>query len=781
MTQSYTIGVVGNPNCGKTTLFNALTGAKQRVGNWPGVTVERKVGAYRFGGAAFELVDLPGTYSVDIIDSEVSLDERIARDFVQAREADLIVNIVDASNLERNLYLTTQLVEMRVPLLVVLNMVDVAQGKGMDIDARRLEALLGCPVLPVVASRGEGVEALQQAILDAARDRPIPTAEIRYESRLEQAIAELTPTVAAAAPDHGGSPRWIAARLIEGDDAARALVGDSVSDEYLQSVAGNLRDDADILLADGRYSLAHDLVQASVQRRGRLGRDRSQQIDRIVLNRALGIPIFLGVMYLMFMFTINIGGAFIDFFDLASGALFVDGVGQVMMGLGSPEWLRVLIADGIGGGIQVVATFIPIIAFLYLFLSVLEDSGYMARAAFVMDRLMRAIGLPGKSFVPLLVGFGCNVPAIMATRTLEQHRDRIMTIVMAPFMSCGARLPVYALFAAAFFPVGGQNVVFGLYLIGIAVAVLTGLVMKNTLLQGDTTPFVMELPPYHLPTVKGVTLRTWDRTKGFVLRAGQVIVPMVLVLNVLNSTGTDGSFGHEDTDKSILSEVGRVLAPAFSPFGLDEDNWPAAVGIFTGVLAKEAVVGTLDSIYGELAEQDSAAAGIPQTEEAPFELTASLAAAAASIPANLGDALGTWGDPLGVSIGDVSDQGAAAAAQEVRTGTFGAMAARFDGAAGAFAYLLFILLYFPCTAALAAVYRESNLGWTVFVAAWTTGVGYMVATWFYQIATFSRHPATSLIWIGSLGVIAIITVLVLRGWGMREKDRLLGTPAQQRA
>jgi ferrous iron transport protein B len=306
-------------------------------------------------------------------------------------------------------------------------------------------------------------------------------------------------------------------------------------------------------------------------------------------------------MYLMFLFTINVGGAFIDFFDGVAGAFFVDGLGELMSAAGSPDWLRVLVADGAGAGLQVVATFIPIIAALYLFLSVLEDSGYMARAAFVMDRFMRAIGLPGKAFVPLIVGFGCNVPAIMATRTLENERERKLTILMNPFMSCGARLPVYALFAAAFFPQSGQNVVFALYLIGIGVAILTGLLMKQSLLPGSSSGFMMELPPYHLPTLKGVLLRAWDRVRLFVKEAGQVIVVMVLALNVLNSIGTDGTFGNENTEQSLLSETARILTPAFTPLGVQEDNWPAVVGIFSGILAKEVVVGTLDSLYTRVA------------------------------------------------------------------------------------------------------------------------------------------------------------------------------------
>ncbi|WP_295386754.1 Fe(2+) transporter permease subunit FeoB [uncultured Thiodictyon sp.] len=760
--KEFTIGVVGNPNCGKTTLFNALTGSRQRVGNWPGVTVERKTGRYHFGGADFNLVDLPGTYSLDVIaagtDEDVSLDERIARDFVHAREADLILNILDASSLERNLYLTTQLIEMGRPLVLALNMIDVARDHGLRIDVAALAGRLGCPVVPVSAADGEGIEHLKLVVLEAMDAPPVASAQLTYGDTLESAIAVLLPRLTPIAAAAGDPPRWLASRLLEGDDLVRDLVGEAVSPAEVRALLGAEVDDVDILLADARYGLAHGLTQAVVTQTGRASRDLSNAIDSVMLNRVLGIPIFLAVMYGLFMFTINIGGAFVDFFDRAAATLFVGATTQVLTGLGAPGWLILLLADGIGGGLRVVATFIPIIGFLYIFLSVLEDSGYMARAAFVMDRFMRAIGLPGKSFVPLLVGFGCNVPAIMATRTLENQRDRILTILMAPFMSCGARLPVYALFAAAFFPVGGQNVVFGLYLIGIAVAVLTGFIMKFTLLKGESTPFVMELPPYHLPTVKGVVLRTWERTQGFVVGAGRVIVPMVLVLTVLNSLGTDGSTGNEGSERSVLAGLGRATAPAFAPMGLNADNWPATVGIFTGLLAKEAVVGTLDATYSALAVTDAGG----RAPQQPYSLLGGLHAALLTIPANLGKALGHWGDPLGLELGNLSDAEAAAERQAVKAGTFGAMAARFDGAAGAFAYLLFILLYSPCTAAIAAIWRETAPGWTLFAVAWTTGLGYGIATVFYQSAIFGRDPASSAAWIAAMVGLFLAVVVAMR-------------------
>ena len=760
MDKGYTIGLVGNPNCGKTTLFNALTGSKQQVGNWPGVTVERKTGEYRYQNLPVEVVDLPGTYSLDVVDHEVSLDEMVARDYVHDNDADLIINIVDAANLERNLYLTLQLCEMRVPLLVVINMMDVAESKGMTVEAAKLAAQLGCPVVPVVASEGFGIQELKGMIHESVAYPKRPEVVIRYDEALEQAVQALAPLV----PEHKLSARWLAVRLLEGDDLARTLASE-VLKEKAEQFKQSLGEDLDILVADARYGVAHRIHQAVVSHSGEVTRDFSDRLDAVVLNRALGIPIFFFMMYLMFMFTINIGGAFVDFFDQAAGAVLVDGFGAFLTQQGAPDWLTALLAQGVGSGIQVILTFVPVIGFLYLFLSMLEDSGYMARAAFVMDRFMRWVGLPGKSFVPLIVGFGCNVPAIMATRTLEHRRDRLMTIAMAPFMSCGARLPVYVLFAAAFFPTNGQNVIFGLYVIGILVAILTGLVLKKTLLEGDATPFIMELPPYHLPTLRGILIHTWSRLRGFIFRAGRVIVPMVLVLHVLGSLGTDGSFGHENTEKSVLAEVGRTVAPVFAPFGLNADNWPAAVGVFTGIMAKEVVVGTLSATYSAMAEQEAGDGGAG--ESGAFNLMEAFSAALATIPTNLVEALGHWADPLGLT-----DDQSESLGDKVKAGTFGAMLAHFDGTAGAFAYLLFILLYAPCTAATAAVYQEAGGRWSAFVALWTTGLAYMMATVFYQAATWEQHSSNSAVWIGSMFGGFMLAFGLLWFAGRREQSRV---------
>ncbi|PPS45025.1 Fe(2+) transporter permease subunit FeoB [Chroococcidiopsis sp. TS-821] len=752
-----TIALAGNPNCGKTTLFNALTGANQRVGNWSGVTVERKEGSYRDRGWNIAIVDLPGVYSLDATDTETGLDETIARNYLLSGEAELIVNIVDASNLERNLYLTTQILEMRLPMVVALNMMDIAQ-QNLRIKPEILAQRLGCPVVPIVATRAEGLKELREKIYQQLQNPTQPHAYVAYPAVIEDAIAQLIPLVMKHS--HGVvDPRWKAIKLLEYEDSiAPELRGQALYKlvvENRRKIHQVLSEDIDILVADSRYDFVRRLIQEAVERTRQVSSTVSDKIDRIVLNRWLGIPIFLALMYVMFMLTINVGSAFVDFFDIFTGTILVDGFGEWLTQIGSPAWLNVLLAQGVGGGIQTVATFIPIIGLLFLCLSILEDSGYMARAAFVMDRFMRFVGLPGKSFVPMLVGFGCNVPAIMATRTLENRRDRLLTIMMNPFMSCGARLPVYALFAAAFFPVGGQNVVFGLYLIGIAMAVFTGLVLKNTLLKGEVSPFIMELPPYHVPQFKGVLLRTWDRLKAFMLRAGKVIVLMVMVLSLLNSVGTDGSFGNEDSEQSVLSSISRSITPVFAPMGIDRDNWAATVGIFTGVFAKEAVVGTLDSLYGQLAPATDV------TEEA-FDFWGGIREAFASIPANLAELPNSLLDPLGISIGDVSSVNAAAQEQEVTTGTFGEMARRFDGKVGAFAYLLFVLLYFPCVAATGAIFRETNLGWTVFAAAWTTGLAYWVAVMFYQIATLTRHPSTSIAWITGLAIAMAIALASLK-------------------
>jgi ferrous iron transport protein B len=764
-----TIGLVGNPNCGKTTLFNALTGASQRVGNWPGVTVERKEGSYRHHGQQITVVDLPGVYSVDAEDTTTGLDELVARDYLLSGEADVIVNIVDASNLERNLYLTTQILEMGVPLVLALNMIDLAERREIRIDSSELAARLGCPVVPLSAHTGKGIAQLRDTIDHALNHPPIPDTYVAYPPVIEEALADLIPVLEAQAVAKPANVRWFALNLLQYDDRHLPDLGQSVLrriGEHRHRIHQTLAEDTDLLIADSRYSWIRQLIQTVAERTHVVQQTVSDRIDRVVLSRIFGIPIFLVVMYLMFLVSINLGGAFIDFFDIGIGTIFVGGTAHLLQQINTPGWLVGLLADGVGGGIQTTATFIPQIGLLFIFLAILEDSGYLARAAFVMDRVMRFIGLPGKSFVPMMVGFGCNIPGIMATRTLENRRDRLMTILMNPFMSCGARLPVYALFCAAFFPTNGQNIVFLLYILGILAAVFTGLVMKKTLFRGEAAPFVMELPPYHIPTFKGVLIRAWDRLKAFITRAGKMIVIMVVILGLINSVGVDGSFGKQDSQDSILSAFSRTVTPVFTPMGIQPDNWPATVGLFTGVFAKEVMVGTMDSLYTSLAQ----AAGANDEPAEPFDFWGDIGKAFASIPANLAELTNQVLDPIGLSIlSDTADQQAAAEAQEVHYTTFGQMALRFGSSTAAIAFLLFVLLYFPCVSATAAVYRETNLGWTIFVACWTTGLAYWVATFYYQFMTLNQHPVSTIAWLVGLLLVMLGVLVGLKRFSDRRR------------
>lgn len=701
------IALIGNPNSGKTTLFNCLTGAKQRTGNWPGVTVERKEGEFSITDKAYKIVDLPGVYSID--DKDSSLDEQIARDFALNNPDYLYFNIVDASTLERGLYLTTQLRELGVNVVVVLNMMDVVRKRGMEIDITTLKQSLGCEVVSISLK-----EAFDVAILVTA---------------------------------------------IENFNTTDNMVIDYPNDKIKAAQEVGNKAQIELIEAESRFNYANKIANQAVKHKPNLKKTLSDKVDKLMLGSVTGVPMFLVVMYLLFLVSINFGGALIDFFDMTAGIIFVDGMAHLLSSLGAPEFLTVIIADGIGGGIQVVATFIPIIAALYLFLTLLEEVGYMARAAFVMDQFMRKIGLSGKAFIPLIVGFGCNVPGIMAARTLDTHRERVTTVLMSPFMSCGARLAVYALFAAAFFPVGGQNIVFALYLIGVLFAILTGLILKKAFKGDDTSDFLMELPNYQLPSFRNLMINTWNKLKGFVLGAGKIIVVVVMIINVINSVGIDGSFGNQDSKNSLLSKVAQTVTPVFKPMGIEDDNWPATVGIVTGILAKEVVVGTLDSLYANI----DAEGGVKE-EEAEYHLVNGLSEALATVPENLSDALQNLSDPLGLGVlDDTHSQKLAAESQEVSTATFGAMVSRFDGKVGAFAYLLFILLYFPCVAAFGAMIREVGRTWAVVGALWATGLAYFSATVFYQLGTFSQHPASALLWIGvSLGVLMASVIMLLR-------------------
>ncbi|MHA1539965.1 MAG: Fe(2+) transporter permease subunit FeoB [Alphaproteobacteria bacterium] len=730
------IALIGNPNCGKTTLFNALTGARQKVGNWPGVTVERKIGTYTQDEKEVEVTDLPGVYSLTV-SSSTSLDERIASDFILEGKQDLVVNILDASNIDRGLYLTTQLLDMGVPIIVVLNMMDIASSQNMDLRLDVLSKMLGCPVIPLIANKKDGICEFMETVNFVVAEDCFSGAVVRLDKEIEVAVAALKPMI------KGTHKRWDALQVLEGISVSNSIKKTKIMEQQIDTMKAVLDEYVDILLTKARYCFIQNILEKALERKEAVKETFSDKVDRFVLNRFLGVPIFLFVMYLLFFFTMSIGGAFIDFFDMFAGTIFVDSVENAFEALGIPSFLTLLVV-GAGQGIQTVATFIPILGCLYLFLSFLEGSGYMARAAFVMDRFMRVIGLPGKAFVSLVMGFGCNVPAFMSGRTLESVRDRAMVTMMIPFMSCGAKLPVYILFGAAFFPDNAQNIVFLLYFIGIFVALLTGVLMKKTLLQGAKTPFLMEIPAYNLPPLKNVLIDAWHRVRIFIFGAGKIIVPVVMVLSILSAVGQDGSFGKENTQDSLLSGIGRGIVPLFEPMGMREDNWPAAVGVFTGIFAKEVVVGTLDALYTGMDAVDQS--GAVPADAVAFSFWGGIRDALQTIPSNLSSVGASLLDPLGLSVGEVDDIVVTSEAQGVSVGVFGAMQRYFDGGIGAFAYLLFILLYSPCVAAIAAVYRELGMRWMLMVAGWSTGVAYTVAVLFYQFSTFEKHPLSALLW-----------------------------------
>ena len=755
------IAVVGNPNSGKTTLFNALTGSTQRVGNWPGVTVEKKEGTFQAGGANIQVVDLPGIYSLDA----TSEDEKIALNYVLSGEPGLIINIIDATNLERNLYLTVQLLEMKLPVVVVLNMLDIAEGRDIKIDQKKLSAVLACPVYGISAIKKGDTETIKEVLGEEVKKIQKSSIHVLYPNDVTEWLDGNEKYFSKTAKAMNVPERWVALRILEKTDIIieKAKKYEEIDDNDIEESLKFLwvGSASDLAIADSRYRHISGIIDEATKAK-EAKKTLTDKIDKIILNRILGIPIFLLAMYMVFWVTLSIGGAFIDFFDIAFGAIFVDFLGGVLSMIGSPEWLTTLLASGIGAGIQTVSTFVPIVFTMFICISIMEDSGYMARAAFVMDRLMKAIGLPGKSFVPMLVGFGCTVPAIMATRTLESTRDRILTVFMTPFMSCGARLPVYALFGAAFFGVKSGLMVFSIYMAGGLLAIVTGLIMKNTLFKGEPSYFIMELPPYHAPRPFSVLRHSWYRLKTFIIRAGKVVVISVALLGFFNSMGTDGSFGNEDAEDSVLAAVGKSITPVFKPMGLDEDNWPATVALFTGLFAKEAVVGTLNSLYSQTDAQTWGAAEETEDEAVEAEelglvvgLGAGISEAFATIPDNLLGVMGGLLDPFGIGILE-EDEDTIAEEVGADTSVFTSMRTHFtEGPFQVYAYLLFILLYVPCMAAMGAVAREIGGKMALVLAAYLTLLAWIVSTLVYQIGV-GHNP----LWI-SIALVLFVSIIVI--------------------
>ncbi len=592
---SYKIALAGNPNSGKTTVFNSLCGAREKIGNWPGTTVEKKQGYFTHQDEKIEVVDLPGTYSL----SAYSIDERIARDFLIKEKPDLVVCVIDASNLERNLYLVIQLLEMGQPVLLDLNMMDMVEKANIKIDIPKLSKILRIDIVETVASKGKGIRDLKEKIIENLKRNEKESFKIDYQN-LESAIEEITLLIKDKEMFLDIPSRAVAIRVLEQDfDLLNEIKNtiphiEEVKNKTEKEISKLTGEDLETFIIERRYAFLKGVVKECVKKEISLEArfTFSDKLDKVLTNRVLGIPLFLFFMYLLFQMVFTLGSPIADLIDGFFGKL-AESAKLFFENQNLPGWLGSLVSDGIISGVGSVLVFLPNIMLLFLGISILEDSGYLARAAFVMDRFMHALGLHGKSFIPMLLGFGCNIPGIMATRTLESRKDRILTILVNPLMSCSARLPVYTLFASAFFPKHQGLVVFSLYLLGIVLAIFVAKVFKHIFFKGEVSPLVMELPPYRVPTIRNVLLSMWTRSSLFVKKAGTIIFLAVVLVWLLSSLplGVEYAGG-----SSLIGKLGKILAPLFKPAGFG--FWQAAVALLFGILAKEVVVGTLGTLYG---------------------------------------------------------------------------------------------------------------------------------------------------------------------------------------
>ena len=587
------VGLAGNPNVGKTTVFNGLTGMRQHVGNWPGKTVERAEGHFKHGSYEYDVIDLPGNYAL----SAHSMEEIVSRDFIVDDDSDVIINIVDAANLERNLYLTVQMMELGANLVMALNMNDFAKKKDHIIDVKLMSELLGFPVVEINAKTGDGFDELLTTVEKQAANPIDTSAKLSYGNELKEHLSDMQALIEKDSNLLDVPSVWTAIKLLEKDPIVIEKVQGSSQKSAIMTetdkVAGHLHtifnEGAEEVVANARYAFIGGLMAEAVKKPAVEKETTTDKIDKIVTNRILAIPIFLVIMYAMFQFTYTLGAPFQDMIDQAFGML-AEWVGSFI----ANEYLASFICDGIIGGVGGVLTFLPIIILMFLFLSILEDCGYLARAAFTLDIFMhKLVGLHGKAFIPMILGFGCGVPAIMATRTMENEGDRMLAMMLVPFMSCTARLPIYAIFIAAFFEANHGAILLSIYVLGIVVALIVAAILKRTMFKGLSTPFVMELPTYKVPSVKGVLLHTWEKVKGFLRKAGTIILACSIVLWALSIFPLGVEFGSAD---SVLGMIGSAIAPIFAPLGFG--TWQAGVAIIAGLAAKEVVVATFGTLAG---------------------------------------------------------------------------------------------------------------------------------------------------------------------------------------
>lgn len=657
------IALIGNPNTGKTSLFNTLTGSYEYVGNWSGVTVEKKVGLFKNNKA--KLIDLPGIYSLN----PLSKDEGVVTQFLLSEDVDKMINILDASQLERNLHLTIQLMEYGKPIVIGLNMIDVASNRGIQVEAENLAIALGIPIASVIARTGRGCDYLADlATKESLHDPNVNV--VNYGQDIEEAIVKFEQLMEGKTER---SIRWLAIQLFEGNDYVKkyvsAYVEEDVINHFLQSVEKNIRtkfnSSLEQFIFQKRKSKIKSIIEESAIKRSEGKVPLSEKIDAIVTNKILGLPLFLLLMYVLFMLTFDwLGTPLSDWLDGFIAGTLSEGIESLLNNIGASEFLRSLILDGIVAGVGGVLVFFPQIFILFFFISLLEDSGYMARVALVMDRVMESVGLNGKAFIPMIIGFGCNVPGIMAARTIETPKERLLTILLSPLMSCSARLPVYALFVGAFFAQQKAFIVLSLYVLGIVVALVLAKIFSSTILKGETSLFVIELPPYRLPQFQALWRSTWDKSKGFIKKAGTFIFAGSVFIWLLSYAGPSGF--NVELDDSYLAAIGGFFAPLFEPIGFN--TWQAGASLLTGFLAKEAIISTMNIIYF-----------------VPDE-------------ASLQGLLVNYFTPL-----------------------------------SAYSFLVFILLYIPCLATVATIYKETgSKKWTAFSMGYALFIAYLLALIIYQ-------------------------------------------------
>ena len=705
------IALAGNPNCGKTTMFNALTGANQDVGNWPGVTVEKKEGRLkgkRGKGEDIIVTDLPGIYSM----SPYTLEEVVSRDYVLKENPDVIIDLVDATNIERNLYLTTQLIETGVPVVIALNMADLLEKRGIKIDVKRLSMLLDCPIIETSALKGEGLDKLIDEAIKTAKKSSVDLPKEIFSKEMEEAVSEVKKVLPESITED--KKRWYAVKFLENDEKVKETTklsasAQSVVDSKRQALEKKHDDDMESIVTDERYTFIQKIVNTTVKK----GKDKltvSDKIDRIVTNRILGIPIFIAIMWLVYYVSVTTVGTFVtdwtnDVFVVAVQDFFSNILGSI----GAGDMVQGLVVDGIIGGLGAVLGFVPQMAILFLFLSILEDCGYMVRIAFVMDRVFRHFGLSGKSFIPLLISSGCGIPGIMASKTIEQDNDRRLTIMTATFIPCGAKLPVIALMGGV---IAGETAGYAessfiaplMYFIGIVAVLVAAIILKKTKpFSGKPAPFVMELPQYHVPQVKTVLLHVWERLKGFIIKAGTILFLACVVMWFLGGFGfTDGGFGMvEDSADSLMAAIGGVIAPIFAPLGFGE--WQPVAASISGFTAKEAIVstmGVLANVAGDTEDAVNVAAGVA-----------------------------SW-FPTGIA---------------------------------AFSFLMFNLLDSPCLAAIATMAKEMNSRkWFWFAIVFQNVFAYLVCLCFYQIGSFVTGGAFGVGTVAGFVVLIVMLFMLFR-------------------